>query len=163
MGYPHAINLQTVTTIGAVGMALLVIGIRLRAAQKPTSARKIIIPPLGMTTGFFMFLFPQTHIPFSYAIGALAAGLFFSFPLIRTSKFEVHNGDIYLKRSKAFPLILLSLLAIRMALRGFVEQFVTLPQTGAIFFLLAYGMIVPWRVAMLRRYTQLKRSYSKTR
>jgi membrane protein CcdC involved in cytochrome C biogenesis len=105
-----------------------------------------------------MFLFPQTHIPIQYALAALAVGFLFSYPLIRTSRFEKINGDIYLKRSRSFPLILLSLLAIRLALHNYVEQFISLPQTGAIFFILAYGMIVPWRVAMYLRYRELKQN-----
>ncbi|WP_018130655.1 CcdC family protein [Effusibacillus pohliae] len=161
--YPHAINLQLVSTIGAACMALLVIAIRLRAARKPTSARKIVIPPLAMSTGFLMFLFPQTHIPWTYALCALLAGFVFSYPLIRTSKFEVRGREIYLKRSKAFPLILLGLLAIRLALHSYVERFISLEQTGAVFFILAYGMIVPWRIAMYRKYAVLKRSLGGNR
>lgn len=163
MSVPIAVNMQTVSTIGAAGMALLVIGIRLRASKKPTSTRKIVIPPLGMTTGFSMFLVPQTHIPLIYVLTALLGGFMFSYPLIQTSKFEPINGEIYLKRSKAFPLILLTLLAIRLGLHGYVEPYITLPQTGALFFILAYGMIVPWRVVMYLRYKQLKSIHEKAR
>lgn len=156
MGFAHGINLQLASTIGAAVMALMVIGIRLRAAKKPTSVKKIIIPPIGMSTGFLMFLSPQTHVPPLYALIALLVGFLFSYPLIHTSKFEVVNGDIFLKRSKSFPLILLGLLAIRLLLHNYVEQYISLSQTGAVFFILAFGMILPWRVAMYLRYLKLK-------
>ncbi|ADG06932.1 CcdC family protein [Kyrpidia tusciae] len=152
---PHAafFNLQTTATLGAVVMALMVIAIRLKAAQRPTSVKKIIMPPIGMTTGFVMFAAPVMRIPVWWGLVAFLAGaLFLSYPLIRTSKFHVIDGKIYLKRSKAFVLILLGLLAVRLLLHSYLEQYITLPQTGAVFFLLAYGMIVPWRVAMFVEY-----------
>ncbi|MDI3328701.1 MAG: cytochrome c biogenesis protein CcdC [Alicyclobacillaceae bacterium] len=159
-----ALNIQTTATLGAVLMALMVIAIRLRAANRPTSIKKIVLPPLGMTTGFLMFLFPQTHIPVSWGIGAFAAGaLFLSYPLIRTSKFQIIEGQIYLKRSKAFVLILLGLLAVRLLLHSYVEHYITLPQTGAVFFLLAYGMIVPWRVAMVIEYRKTEEQWNRYR
>jgi membrane protein CcdC involved in cytochrome C biogenesis len=150
-------NLQLLTTVGAVFMALLVIAIRLQAAKKPTSARKILIPPLGMTTGYLMFLVPQTHIPWPYAALAFAAGVLLSYPLIATSKMQILDGKIYLKRSKSFVLILLGLLVLRLILHNYVEQYITIPQTGAIFFILAYGMILPWRIAMYLRYRGMRK------
>ncbi|PYI52709.1 hypothetical protein DLM86_20380 [Paenibacillus flagellatus] len=133
-----------------------VIAVRLKAADRPTSLRKIIIPPIGMSTGFAMFLVPATHIPWLWALGAFVAGaVFFSYPLIRTSTFERRGEHVYLTRSKAFIVIIIALLAIRLLLHDLVEQAVTIPQTGALFFLLAFGMILPWRLAMARQYRSL--------
>jgi membrane protein CcdC involved in cytochrome C biogenesis len=157
MGHATLFNMQTTATLGAVLMALMVIAIRLKAAQRPTSIKKIIMPPIGMTTGFLMFLAPATHIPVTWGIGAFLAGaIFLSYPLIRTSKFHVVDGQIYLRRSKAFVFILLGLLAVRLVLHSYVEQYITLPQTGAVFFLLAYGMIIPWRIAMVVEYLRTR-------
>ncbi|WP_312029473.1 CcdC protein domain-containing protein [Paenibacillus sedimenti] len=36
-----------------------------------------------------------------------------------------------------------------------MEAFVSIYQTGAIFFILAYGMLLPWRVAMYAQYRKL--------
>jgi membrane protein CcdC involved in cytochrome C biogenesis len=152
----NTVHLQWITSAFAIFMALLVIFIRLQASKKPTSVKKIIIPPLGMSTGFLMFLAPQTHIPWSYAGIACLVGLLFSIPLIATSKFEYLDGQIYLKRSKGFPLILLTLLALRIGLHQYVEEFISLPQTGAVFFILAFSMILPWRIMMLKRYRDLR-------
>ena len=154
-----AVNSHAVPLVASAVFALSVIGIRLKAANRPTSERKIIIPPLGMSTGFAMFLFPFMRIPLVWGLVAFLAGaVFFSYPLIRTSRFEARDGQIYLKRSKAFIVILLVLLVIRLILHDYVEQFVSLPQTGALFFLLAFGMLVPWRVAMLIGYRKLQRT-----
>lgn len=132
-----------------------IIAIRLRSSRKPATLRKIIAPPLGMATGFLMFLFPAARVPWTWGVAAFAAGaLLFSYPLIATSRFEVSNGAIYLKRSRLFIVLIVALLAVRILLHDVVEHYVTIPQTGALFFLLAFGMILPWRLAMVRNYTR---------
>jgi membrane protein CcdC involved in cytochrome C biogenesis len=47
---------------------------------------------------------------------------------------------------------------VRLVLRAYVERFVTPVQTGGIFFILAFGMVARWRVAMLRSYLRLRRA-----
>ncbi|GAA3410419.1 cytochrome c biogenesis protein CcdC [Paenibacillus hodogayensis] len=150
-------NLSWLPQLASIAVALVVgaviITVRLKASSKPTSFKKIMIPPLGMSTGFAMFAYPPTHVPWLWAAAALLAGvLFFSYPLILTSKFEARGGQVYMVRSKAFVFIIIALLIVRLLLHDLVERAVTIPQTGALFFLLAFGMIVPWRLAMLRRY-----------
>ncbi|WP_276357938.1 CcdC family protein [Cohnella caldifontis] len=149
--------MRVLSTVGTAGMASLVIAIRLKAAKRPTSLRKLIIPPLGMSTGFLMFLFPFMRVPFEYAIAALLVGLLLSYPLIHTSKFQVVDGQVYLKRSSSFIYVLLGLLLFRLLLHPLVEQYVTLPQSGALFFLLAFGMILLWRIVTALRYLNLTR------
>ncbi len=88
---------------GFIGMALLMILVRLRATQRPITTRRIILAPLGMSTGFLMFLYPPTHIPLLWAIISFFIGvLFLSFPLIRSTKFRISGNQIYLAPSKAF-------------------------------------------------------------
>lgn len=145
--------LQLIPLAGTVVFALAVIFIRIKAAAKPVNAKKILIPPLGMSTGFFMFVYPPVRIPWEWGIAAFLAGaVLFSYPLIHTSKFIVSEGEIYLQRSKAFIFILLALLVIRMTAHGYVEEYVSLEQTAAIFFILAFGMLLPWRLAMYVRF-----------
>lgn len=151
-------NLQWITTIFAIVMALMVIFIRLKASKKPTSMKKIIMPPVGMSSGFLMFIAPQTHLPWSYVSIAIVVGILFSIPLITTSKFEYIGSEIYLKRSKGFPLILLTLLVLRIGLHGYVEKYISLPQTGAAFYILAFCMILPWRLVMLKRFRDLQQT-----
>ncbi|GFN32813.1 CcdC family protein [Paenibacillus xylaniclasticus] len=133
-----------------------IIAVRMKAANKPTSLRKIIMPPVGMSTGFLMFISPLTHVSLLWAIVALAAGVvLFAPPLIATSHFERVGDQIYLRRSRMFIYFIIGLFIIRIALHDVVERYVTVPQTGALFFLLAFGMLVPWRLAMLVRYRRL--------
>lgn len=152
----NALNMHVVVTVGAFMMAIFAIFVRMRAIKRPTNVKKIIIPPIGMSTGFAMFLFPATHIPWAWAsIAFLTGAVLLSYPLIITSKFHVQDGQIYLKRSRAFVFILLGLLALRMWLHGYIENYISIPQTGALFFTLAFGMILPWRAAMLFKYRKL--------
>jgi membrane protein CcdC involved in cytochrome C biogenesis len=136
-------------------MATIVIIIRMRAAKKPVSARKIILPPLFMSTGFVMFHFPETITPLPYDILAFLIGMLFSIPLILTSKFEIVGHEVYLRRSNIFFMILLGLLIIRTVIKILMGDSFTPLQTGGLFFILAFGMILPWRVAMLYMYHRL--------
>ena len=140
---------------GAMGVLLW----RLRETQRPLTLKRIIIPPLAMSTGFGMFLYPPTRIPFSWAFAALVAGLtVFALPLIHTSMLQVNDGQIYLKRSRAFLWVLLGLVAVRLALRGEISMYVSPLQTGSLFFILAFGMIIHWRLDMLKKFRQLTES-----
>ncbi len=110
-----------------------------------------------MSTGFLMFLAPAARIPWAWAGAAFALGaLVLSIPLSRTSRLARVGDAIVMERSKAFLWILLGLVAVRFAAREWVEQFVTPVQTGAIFFILAFGMVLRWRAAMLLAYLRLR-------
>ncbi|WP_435923728.1 CcdC family protein [Paenibacillus sp. DYY-L-2] len=145
--------LQWFVTIGAALMAISVLVIRLKASRKPVTLKKIIIPPFGMATGFAMFIAPEMHIPWTWALISFAAGwLLFSFPLIKTTKFEIVGDEVFAKRSPGFAFILIGLLVLRLALHEVVEQYISVLQTGSVFFLLAFGMILRWRLFMLKEY-----------
>lgn len=130
---------------------------RYRETSAPVTARSLLAPPLGMSTGLFMFLAPQTRVPLSWALIALLLGaLVFSIPLARSSKLTREGDALFMRRSPAFLWILLGLLAVRFALRSWVEQYVTQVQTGALFFLLAFGAIVRWRWSLWREFQRLR-------
>lgn len=138
------------------GIALIIL--RIKAGKQPTSLRKIIIPPFGMATGFIMFAFSMTHIPWGWGFAAFGTGmLIFAFPLVVTTSLERVESEIYVRRSKAFIFIMITLFLIRLSLHSVVEQYMTIPQTGAIFYLLAFGMIIPWRLAMVSDYMRLQK------
>lgn len=148
--------LQIGATVGMLVMALLAIFIRMKASHRPVTIHKILIPPLGMSTGFLMFVVPQTHVPLLWALIALLVGWFiFSYPLIRSTRFERVNDEIFATRSRSFAFILLGLLAIRLILHEVIQRYVSIPQTGGLFFLLAFGMIVRWRVYMYKHYKEV--------
>lgn len=136
-------------------MAIAVIFVRMRRQKKPASAKSIILPPFFMATGFAMFLFPEAQLPPKFDIAAFVVGLFFSIPLILTSRFEIIGEDIYLKRSRAFFFILSGLLVIRLIIKLVINDSFTPIQTGGLFFLLAFGMLLPWRIAMLFMFRKL--------
>jgi membrane protein CcdC involved in cytochrome C biogenesis len=143
------------TLVGATGVMVW----RFQETQRAVTARKIIIPPLGMSTGFFMFVAPQTRIPFTWGLGAFLIGaLVFYYPLSRTSKLTRRDDAVYMQRSRAFLWILVGLLAVRLAAHDYVEHLVSPVQTGALFFCLAFGMILRWRVSMYREFRRLQAS-----
>ncbi|MCA0969035.1 cytochrome c biogenesis protein CcdC [Halobacillus litoralis] len=150
------------STVMAAIMATGMIFVRLRAARKPASVKKIILPPLFMSTGALMFLFPMFRVSFTQVLEAMAVGAVFSIFLIRTSKFEVREGSIYLKPSKAFIGILFGLLVLRIILKLVIGQTISFGETSGMFFLLALGMILTWRIAMLRQYIRLEKSITNT-
>jgi membrane protein CcdC involved in cytochrome C biogenesis len=145
------------SSIIAVIMAFVVMFIRIKASEKPTNAKKIILPPIFMSTGALMFLHPMFRVTTTELIEALALGGIFSIFLIKTSRFEIINSQIYLKRSKAFMFILIGLLVIRLALKSYLSNKIDYGELSGMFWLLAFGMIVPWRVAMYLSYRKLKK------
>ncbi|GAB7386426.1 CcdC family protein [Bacillaceae bacterium] len=146
-----------ISSIFAILMTVFVTFIRLRAAKKPTSTARIILPPIFMSTGFAMFLLPEMQVPLLHAIEALIVGMLLSYPLIATSKFEIKGNEIYLKRSKSFIFILIALVIFRLILKTFVGEHVSMLETSGLFYLLAFGMIFPWRIAMLVHYRRLQK------
>ncbi|MFC4617451.1 CcdC family protein [Camelliibacillus cellulosilyticus] len=149
--------LQIGSLLIGVLFAAAIIFVRLKASTKPTNVKKILIPPLGMATGFLMFLVPAVRVPALELLEAFLIGCVFSIFLIKTSKFEIHDNEIYLKRSKAFIFILIGLLIIRTIIKIFLEEEINLAQTGGLFFTLAFGMILPWRIAMFIMYKRLQK------
>jgi membrane protein CcdC involved in cytochrome C biogenesis len=51
--------------------------------------------------------------------------------------------------------VILGLAAIRLLARGYLDTMLTAQQTAALFYLLAFGMIVRWRVQMFLEYRKL--------
>jgi membrane protein CcdC involved in cytochrome C biogenesis len=134
----------------------LVIAYRVRETTRPVTPRKIVIPPLAMSTGFGMFAYAPARIPVLWALAAFALGaLVLSYPLVKSSRLHKVGDAVMLQRSRAFLWIILGLFALRFAARSYVEQYVDTLQTGALFFVLAFGMIVTWRARMYVEYRNL--------
>lgn len=150
-------NVAVLSTVVALGMAVMAFFIRMRAAKKPVSVKKIVLPPFFMSTGFLMFVYPPTHVPVTYAIAAFFGGAVLSYPLIATSGFEVVGDEVYMKRSKMFLFILVGLIAIRVLLKSYIGLYIDPMETAGLFFILAFGMIVSWRIAMYFSYIRLQR------
>jgi len=131
---------------------------RLRETQRPVTLRSIMLPPLMMSTGLAMFAVPAFRVPWWWAAGAFAAGaVVFAYPLLRSTRLERRDQSVRLQRSRAFLAILIGLALIRVVLRDYVDEVVSPQQTAALFYLLALGMILRWRAAMLRQFRALHR------
>ncbi|WP_298829204.1 CcdC family protein [uncultured Planococcus sp.] len=144
-----------ITTVGALAMGLLAMFVRSKSAKKPASVKKIILPPFFMSTGALMFIFPFFRVAPLQIFEALAVGILFSTVLIWTSKFEVRDGDIYLKQSKAFVFILFGLLLVRVIGKVVLSSSIDIGELGGMFWILAFGMLWPWRLTMLWQYKKI--------
>ncbi|WP_214835901.1 cytochrome c biogenesis protein CcdC [Exiguobacterium sp. s36] len=143
------------STLVALMMGLIASFVRVKASARPTNAKKILIPPLAMSTGMLQFLVPAFRLTWLEVGEALIVGLIFSVFLIKTSNFEKRDGEVYLSRSKAFFIVVFILLAIRTVMKAFLGDEVNIFATGGLFYLIAWGMIVPWRIAMYQKYKQI--------
>jgi membrane protein CcdC involved in cytochrome C biogenesis len=129
---------------------------RLREARTAVSLRKIVIPPMGMATGFSMFLVPAFRIPWAWAGLAFVTGaVALAWPMLLTTRLERRGETVMMKRSGAFLLVILVLAAIRFLARGYFDTILTGQQTAGVFFILAFGMIVCWRAKMLMDFRKL--------
>jgi len=161
---PGLLHLKLFSLAGTILGAIAVMIWRVREARSPVSARRIVIPPLGMASGCAMFLVPVFRIPLGWAAGAFAAGaLVLAEPLIRTSGLVRDGNRVMMRRSRAFVAMLIALAGIRLAARGYLDTVISVPQTASLFFLLAFGMIVRWRVWMLLEYRALTADRAGTR
>jgi membrane protein CcdC involved in cytochrome C biogenesis len=150
--------MNAILVVSSLAGTAAVVAWRVRETTRPVTTRKIVIPPLGMATGFSMFAVPPLRIPLSWALAALAIGvLVFSYPLIKSSKLIQQGDVVMLRRSPAFLWILFGLVAVRLLARSYVEQYISPLQTGSIFFVLAFGMVATWRVVMFMEYRKLRK------
>ncbi|KNX34200.1 membrane protein [Bacillus amyloliquefaciens] len=144
-----------ISSVIAAAMAISVMIVRIKSSDKPASPKKIILPPIFMSTGALMFLFPIFRVTGEEFLEAITLGVIFSIFLIKTSKFEIKNNEIYLKRSKAFVFILIGLLVIRIAMKSILSTTIDYGALSGMFWILAFGMIVPWRIAMFLSFRKL--------
>ena len=105
-----------------------------------------------------MFLFDEFRVPWTQVLEASLVGIIFSAFLIYTTTFEIKNDRIYMKKSKAFLVILLGLLIIRMVGKIVLSNTIDIGELGGMFFILAFSMILPWRIGMLMKYKKLEKS-----
>jgi membrane protein CcdC involved in cytochrome C biogenesis len=139
--------------------ALAILVWRIRETQRPISPRAILLPPLGMSTGLAMFVIPAFRVPWTWGLAAFATGATaLAYPLVRSSKLYLTDGAVMMQRSRAFLAILLGLAALRIGLRDYVGHLLPPRETASIFFLLAFGMIVRWRLWMYLRYRAIVNS-----
>ncbi len=141
--------------VSLAGLAAVLVW-RVREGRTAVTIRKILIPPAGMATGFCMFVEPAFRVPIVWALVAFLIGaIALAYPLLLTSRLERVGDAIMMKRSGAFFAVIVALALIRYLARGYFDSLLTLPQTGGLFFILAFGMILRWRMSMFFEYRTL--------
>ncbi len=146
------------STVVAIFMGITMNVLRLRTAKKPTNTKRIILPPIFMSSGLLMFLFPTFHITWLQVLEAFSVGAFMSILLIWTTSFQVKGRHIYLKPSKAFIFILFGLLFLRLMIKLIIGSQIDVGETSGMFFVLAFGMILTWRISMLVEFKKIKKT-----
>jgi membrane protein CcdC involved in cytochrome C biogenesis len=150
--------MESAATVLAVVMTIFWMGFRQREAARPLSPRRILIPPLGMSTGTFMYIVPAFRPAPTQLLEALGAGAICGAILVATTKLELRERSVYLRRSRAIMYVLLALIAVRWIARLWLRQTVPFQQLSGMFFLLALIMILEWRAAMFVSYRRLAAS-----
>ena len=145
------------TSAGAAVLGFIGVMVwRIREGRTAVTVRKIVIPPLGMATGFSMFVVPAFRVPVLWAtIAFLIGAIILAWPLQATSRLIRDGNTIMMQRSGAFFGVVIVLFAVRYFARGYFDKIMTLQQTAGLFFVLAFGMILRWRLSMLREYRTL--------
>jgi membrane protein CcdC involved in cytochrome C biogenesis len=146
--------------IGSIAVALLgaaaVLMWRVHESRRPVTVRGLVIPPLGMSTGFSMFAAHAFRIPWTWGIASFVVGAaLLAQPVIASSRLTREGDAVVMRRSPWFIVIILVLAALRLALRDYVGSWLSPQQTAGLFFVLAFGMIVRWRSSLLVQYRRL--------
>ncbi|EUJ30904.1 CcdC family protein [Listeria cornellensis] len=147
-----------ITLVFGVGVIL----IRMKASKEPATVKKIIIPPIMMSTGALMFVIPYFRVSPAGILEAVLMGLVFSLILIWTTRFEIKHKYVFIKRTKSFPVILLSLLLIRLGIKYWISGSVDVGELSGMFWILAFAMIIPWRIAMYFQYKNVAGKLEQT-
>ena len=88
-------------------------------------------------------------MPLLWAAGAFLIGaLLLSWPLLVTSRLAIKGDEIVMHRSKAFFLVIIVLAAVRYFARDYFDSIMSIQQTAGLFFILAFGIILRWRLRM---------------
>ena len=103
------------------------------STKVPVNEKKIILPPIFMSTGALMYVIPYFRLTGAEILESIILGVIFSSVLIWTSHFEVQGAEVYMKRSKAFPIILISLLIIRTIIKYLLVALL-MGEIGGMFF-----------------------------
>lgn len=146
----------TTSAVTSAFGALVVLAWRVQEGRRAITIKKILFPPMGMATGFSMFIVPAFRVPWLWALVAFLMGaILLAWPLLATTRLQREGNAIMMKRSAAFMIVIIVLAAVRFFARGYFDTIMTIEQTGGLFFILAFGMILRWRAAMFFAYRAL--------
>lgn len=119
------------SVLGSLAGMAGVLAWRVREGRTAVTAKKILIPPIGMATGFSMFVVPAFRVPIAWAMTAFLIGaIALAYPLLLTSTLERKGDAVMMKRSGAFFAVVIVLAAIRYIARGYLDTVLSIEQTG---------------------------------
>jgi membrane protein CcdC involved in cytochrome C biogenesis len=75
--------------------------------------------------------------------------------LLLTTRLVRQGDTVMMRRSSAFLAVILVLAAVRLLARGYLDTVLSAQQTAALFFILAFGMILRWRARMFYDFRKL--------
>ncbi|MGO4374203.1 CcdC family protein [Paenibacillus sp. 2TAB19] len=142
--------------IMVLAIAALVLWRRTRSFYKPVrGGKRLLLPMLFMLPGITLFMNADVHAPMYDWLIAVVLGVAMSLPLIWTTNYEVRDDNqIYAKKNMGFIFAFLAILVIRFALRGYLD--IVNPSTlGALFMLVAFSYVLPWRVVSYMKYRKV--------
>jgi membrane protein CcdC involved in cytochrome C biogenesis len=103
-----------------------------------------------------MFFIPAFRIPLAWAgLAFLIGAIALAYPLVLTTRLIREGDAIMMKRSSAFLAVIFVLAAVRFLARGYFDTLLTAQQTAALFFILAFGMILRWRAKLFIDFRKL--------
>ena len=76
------------STVLALFMGTMALIVRTKAAKRPVTPLKIILPPLFMSTGALMFIFEEFQVPLPQVLEALLVGILFLNYLDKNDEFR---------------------------------------------------------------------------
>src|SRR5699024_5380831 len=117
-------------------MAVTMIFVRAKASKKPTSPKKIILPPIFISTGAVMLFNPEFRLYITDVIEYLIIGNIYSILLIKTTKYERKGKDTYLIPSKAFIFVLIGSFILILIIKIIVGAHISFSETSVMFFFL---------------------------
>lgn len=150
------------SSVFAAVITVIMFIIRIKSAKKPVTAKKIILPPVMMSTGALMYIFPAFRLSLIQIVEAVIVGILCSLLLIKSSKLEIRDNEIFLKKSNIFLYVFAVLIIVRMAVKIAFSQSLEPGELGGMFWLLAFSMILPWRFMMYRKFRRLRLELQKT-
>src|SRR5262245_27134625 len=128
-------NFLDALPLGSMAAALLgaaaILAWRVAESRRPVTVRGLVIPPLGMSTGFSMFAAHAFRIPWTWGIVSFALGAaILAQPIIASSRLTREGNVIMMRRSPWFIVIILVLAALRLDLRDYVGSFISQQQNA---------------------------------
>ncbi|WP_426454870.1 cytochrome c biogenesis protein CcdC [Paenibacillus sp. S-38] len=144
-------------------MMIVIVGLvlwrRIRASARPVKGKglKLLLPLPILLFGIPGLMNPQLHLTLKEVVLSILLGLLMSVPMIWTTNYERReDGRIYPVKSKAFIIVILVLIGLRLGLRSYLSALDPI-ELGMLFYLIAVAYVVPWRVVSFLKFRRVHR------